>query len=68
MDDFQFTRSLDDHYRTTPLKGLFAGARGGFYHGRFATYLALIVHYDARLQLSLSDTKQNDLVEYLASW
>ena len=37
IDDFQSTRSPDERYRTTPLRGLFARAKGGFYHdGRFA--------------------------------
>src|SRR4051794_31098347 len=31
-------RSPDGHYRTTPLKGLWAHSKGGYYHdGRFAT-------------------------------
>ena len=39
IDDFQSGRSPDGMYRTTPLRGLFARAKGGFYHdGRFATF------------------------------
>ena len=38
IDDFQANRSPDGRYRTTPLRGLFAHQKGGFYHdGRFAT-------------------------------
>ena len=38
IDDFQAKRSPDGRYRTTPLAGLFAHTKGGFYHdGRFAT-------------------------------
>src|SRR5262249_42170045 len=38
IDDFQASRSPDDRYRTTPLKGLWSHQKGGFYHdGRFAT-------------------------------
>ena len=37
-DSFQADRSPDEKYRTTPLKGLFAHAKGGFWHdGRFRT-------------------------------
>lgn len=48
IDDFQANRSPDKRYRTTPLKGLFARSKGGFYHdGRFATLLDVINHYNA---------------------
>src|SRR5262249_49099657 len=43
IDDFQANRSPDKHYRTTPLGGLFARAKGGFYHdGRFADLRAVV--------------------------
>jgi hypothetical protein len=46
-DAFQASRSPDERYRTTPLKGLFAHAKGGFWHdGRFATLDAVVEHYD----------------------
>jgi CxxC motif-containing protein (DUF1111 family) len=32
VDDFQANRSLDRHYRTAPLAGLFSHQKGGFYH------------------------------------
>jgi hypothetical protein len=32
IDDFQANRSPDKRYRTTPLKGLFAHQKGGFFH------------------------------------
>lgn len=68
IDDFQSKRSPDEHYRTTPLKGLFAREKGGFYHdGRFGTYRAVVDHYNAHLQLGLNDGEKNDLVEYLKS-
>src|SRR5439155_22491836 len=48
IDDFQARRSPDGRYRTTPLRGLFVRAKGGFYHdGRFADYQAVLRHYDA---------------------
>jgi hypothetical protein len=68
IDDFQANRSPDKRYRTTPLKGLFARAKGGFYHdGRFATYGEVVNHYNAHLSLSLSGTETSDLIEYLKS-
>jgi hypothetical protein len=68
IDAFQSSRSPDNRYRTTPLKGLWSHQSGGFYHdGRFATLLAVIQHYDRLFNLRLSDTEMNDLVEYLKS-
>lgn len=68
IDDFQSKRSPDERYRTTPLKGLFTREKGGFYHdGRFATYLAVVEHYNFHLQLGLNTAEKNDLVEYLKS-
>jgi hypothetical protein len=68
IDDFQANRSPDRKYRTTPLKGLWAHQKGGFYHdGRFATLHEVIDHYDKHLRLSLSDSDKNDLAEYLLS-
>src|SRR5688572_25335372 len=38
IDDFEASRSPTGKYRTTPLRGLFARTKGGFYHdGRFVT-------------------------------
>jgi hypothetical protein len=68
IDDFQAMRSPDERYRTTPLRGLFARAKGGFYHdGRFPTLLDVVDHYDDFLSLDLSDEEKRDLVEYLKS-
>ncbi len=68
IDDFQAKRSPDGKYRTTPLGGLFARAKGGFYHdGRFADLNAVVVHYNGVLNLGLVDAEQGDLVEYLKS-
>jgi hypothetical protein len=68
IDDFQSNRSPDKHYRTTPLKGLFARAKGGFYHdGRFATLNEVIEHYKPVLNLDLTQDEINDLVEFLKS-
>jgi hypothetical protein len=68
IDSFQADRSPDGHYRTTPLKGLFTRAKGGFYHdGRFATLADVVAHYDSFLALHLSDQQKRDLVEYLKS-
>jgi hypothetical protein len=68
IDDFQAKRSPDEHYRTTPLKGLFTREKGGFYHdGRFANYRAVVDHYDNHLKTGLTPNEKNDLVEYLKS-
>jgi len=68
IDDFQAQRSPDGRYRTTPLKGLFARQKGGFYHdGRFADYAAVIDHYDRFLRLGLDDRERSDLQEFLKS-
>jgi cytochrome c peroxidase len=68
IDDFQASRSPDERYRTSPLKGLFAHTTGGFYHdGRFQTLLEVVEHYDQHFGLGLSPTEKSDLVEYLKS-
>jgi hypothetical protein len=68
IDDFQAKRSPDGHYRTTPLRGLFARMKGGFYHdGRFATLKDVVEHYNAHFKLKLTDDEVRELVEYLKS-
>ncbi len=68
IDDFQSSRSPDQRYRTTPLGGLFARSKGGFYHdGRFADLRAVVEHYNTVLNLNLSDDAKRDLIEYLKS-
>jgi hypothetical protein len=68
VDDFQASRSPDDRYRTSPLKGLWTHTKGGFYHdGRFSTLRDVVNHYDSFKGLNLSDQDKNDLVEYLKS-
>ena len=68
IDDFQAKRSPDGMYRTSPLKGLFAHMKGGFYHdGRFATLLDVVNHYNSFMNLGLTEAEKADLVEYLKS-
>jgi hypothetical protein len=68
IDDFQANRAPDKRYRTTPLKGLFARQKGGFYHdGRFATPNDVVNHYNKHLSLGLTDEQSRDLSEYLKS-
>jgi len=68
IDDFQAKRSPDERYRTTPLRGLWAHSKGGFYHdGRFASLKDVVNHYNAHFNLKLTDAEVNDLVEYLKS-
>jgi cytochrome c peroxidase len=48
----------NESYRTTTLKGLL------FYHdGRFATYRAVVDHYDNAKKLALNETEKKHLVE-----
>jgi hypothetical protein len=68
IDDFQAKRSPDEHYRTTPLRGLFTRQKGGFYHdGRFADLAAVVDHYDRHLTTELAPQEKRELVEYLKS-
>jgi mono/diheme cytochrome c family protein len=68
IDEFQASRAPDGRYRTTPLRGLWTHATGGYYHdGRFATLAAVIDHYDAHLSLGLDSQEKRDLQEYLKS-
>src|SRR5688572_7125405 len=69
IDDFQASRSPDKKfYRTTPLRGLFTRAKGGFYHdGRFADLQAVTEHYQKIFGLNLTEAEKADLVQYLKS-
>ena len=68
IDGFQASRSPDGMYRTTPLGGLFAKAKGGFYHdGRFANLDDVVDHYQQCKSLGLTDAEKKDLVQYLRS-
>jgi hypothetical protein len=67
-DSFQADRSPTGMYRTTPLKGLFAHVKGGFWHdGRFPKVGAVVEHYNSCFGLGLTDQQQSDLVQYLKS-
>lgn len=68
IDSFQADRGPEGRYRTTPLRGLWSHAKGGFYHdGRFPTLLRVIDHYDEVFDLALTENDKRDLVEYLKS-
>lgn len=68
IDDFEAMRSPTGKYRTTPLGGLFARAKGGFYHdGRFATLIDVINHYNNHFSLNLTASEKKELEEYLKS-
>ena len=68
IDDFQANRAPDRAYRTSPLKGLWAHMKGGFFHdGRFATLMDVMNHYDGFFHLGLSDGEKRDVIEYLKS-
>lgn len=68
IDDFQSNRSPEKTYVTQGLKGLWAHAKGGFYHdGRFPTYMDVVNHYNTCKKLNLTESEKNDLVEYMKS-
>jgi hypothetical protein len=74
IDDFQANRSPDGKYRTTPLRGLFTRAKGGFFHdGRFPALLDVVNHYNDNgvgndgKPLGLTAAEKGDLVEFLKS-
>ena len=67
-DAFQADRSPDGMYRTTPLKGLFVHAKGGYWHdGRFQNLASVVDHYDSCFRIGLSSQQKSDLVEFLKS-
>jgi cytochrome c peroxidase len=67
-DAFQADRSPTFMYRTTPLRGLWAHQKGGFYHdGRFKTLMAVVQHYNSCMNLGLSARQASDLVQFLKS-
>jgi len=67
-DSFQADRSPDGRYRTTPLRGLWSHAKGGFYHdGRYQTLAEVVQHYNSCFGLKLSPAEQSDIVQYLKS-
>jgi cytochrome c peroxidase len=67
-DSFQADRSPDGMYRTTPLRGIWSHAKGGYYHdGRFPDLGAVVEHYNGCFGLNLSSGQKHDLVEYLKS-
>jgi len=68
IDDFEAMRSPTGKYRTTPLGGLFARAKGGFYHdGRYPTLMDVVNHYNNYNKLNLSEVEKKYLVEFLKS-
>jgi hypothetical protein len=68
IDDFQAARSPDRRYRTTPLRGLFARSKGGFYHdGRFPDLSAVVGHYERAQKFTLTGAERADLIEFLKS-
>jgi hypothetical protein len=67
-DSFDADRSPTGAYRTTPLRGLWARAKGGFYHdGRYPTLGAVVDHYTSCFGLNLTTRERGDLVQYLKS-
>jgi cytochrome c peroxidase len=55
-------------YRTAPLRGLSARAKGGYYHdGRYPDVMAVVDHYDSCFDLGLNSGQKADLVQFLKS-
>jgi hypothetical protein len=68
IDDFHAKRSPTGMYRTTPLRGVWARGKPGYYHdGRFPDLPAVIDHYARVLKLELTSAEKTDLVQYLLS-
>ena len=68
VDSFQADRSPTRGYRTSPLAGLWAHQKGGFYHdGRFATIGDVVDHYRELFGLDLGDAEKQDLIQFLLS-
>ena len=68
IDDFQANRSPTRQYRTTPLRGLSARRKGGYFHdGRFPRLRTVVEHYDKTFGLHLTGAQVAELVEYLNS-
>lgn len=68
IDDFEAMRSPTGKYRTPPLGGLFAKAKGGYYHdGRFSTLKDVVDHYNKHFALQLTPQEKQYLTEYLKS-
>jgi hypothetical protein len=67
-DAFQANRSPDGMYRTTPLRGVWAHAKGGYWHdGRFKNLAAVVDHYNGCFKLGLRAGQKRDLIEFLKS-
>jgi len=67
-DAFAAGRSATGRYRTTPLDGIFARSKRGFYHdGRYPTLRSVVEHYDSCQNLKLTPREKVDLVQYLRS-
>lgn len=67
MDGAYAERTVNKAYRTTPLRGLWQHPPY-FHDGSAATLEDVVAHYDAFLELELTDEQQDDLVEYLKSF
>jgi mono/diheme cytochrome c family protein len=66
MDPLYASRSATGQYRTTPLRALWQHAPY-FHDGSAATLTEVVDHYQANLDLGLTDSQKSDLVEFLQS-
>jgi mono/diheme cytochrome c family protein len=68
IDDFHAKRSPTGMYRTTPLRGVWARGKPGYYHdGRFPNLEAVVDHYSEVFDYTLTSGEKSDLVQYLLS-
>jgi mono/diheme cytochrome c family protein len=66
MDGAYAARTATKQYRTTPLRG--GWQHPPYFHdGSAPTFMAVVEHYDAALNLGLTAGQKADLVEYLKS-
>ena len=67
MDPAYARRTVNQAYRTTPLRGLWQHPPY-FHDGSAATLADVVAHYDTVLDLGLDTQEQQDLVEFLKSF
>ena len=67
MDPAYAERTVNQAYRTTPLRGLWQHPPY-FHDGSAATLADVVAHYDTVLDLGLDAQEQQDLVEFLKSF
>ena len=66
LQNFQASRSPKFRYPITPVRGIAAKMKGGFYNdGRYPTLMSVVEHYDSCFKLGFSTREKANLVEFL---